>query len=169
MPRIGVQVSDVTSLEDAEERPTGISEDAADEPATDRWRRAMTRRDRPHAEGVFSADDSPDLPCGWTRRAASDDYVALGRDVGEDYLVCAERTGDGIWDLYAVQSVEAHSYRYPLGGAPTRDRAVRRLIDCAERINAALDEVGLDGHLCLADVLADVCPYETEQLTHMVQ
>ena len=166
MTRIGVHWAGVTSLEHAEETSAEVS---ADEPATERWRRAMTRRDRPSVEGVYSAPDSPDLPCGWTRRAASDDRIAFGRDAGEDYLVCAERTDDGVWNLYASQSVETQSYRHGLGGAPTRDRAVRRLIDCTERINAALDDVGLDGHVCLADVLDDVCPYETGKLAHMVQ
>lgn len=168
MIRIVVHSADVTSLEDAEEGTAG-EEAPADEPATERWRRAMTRRDRPNAEWAYSALDPPDLPCGWTRRAAGDDRVAFGRDAGEDYVVCAERTDDGVWNLYVTQSVETESYRYELGGATTREGAVRRLIDSMERINVALDEVGLDGHVCLANVLDDVCPYETGRLAHMVQ
>jgi hypothetical protein len=168
MIRIGVHRAGVTSLEHAEER-SAEAKVSADEPATERWRRAMTRRDRPTVGGLYSAPDPPDLPCSWTRRAASDDRVAFSRGAGEDYVVCAERTDEGVWNLYATQSVETESYRFVLGGAATRDRAVRRLIDCTERINAALDDVGLDGHVCLADVLGDVCSYETERLAHVVQ
>ncbi|NHN46917.1 hypothetical protein G9464_04810 [Halostella sp. JP-L12] len=150
------------SIDRLRERP-----DDAD-PGSDRWRRAMARRDRATVEAVYSAADQPDLPCGWSARPGGDG-IGFARHAGERYVVSAERTPDGVWCLRAEQSADEQTYGIEVGGAPTRERALRGLFECMERINAALDDVGLDGHVCLADVLDGVCRYEAGRLAHIVQ
>jgi len=135
---------------------------------TDRWRRAMTRRDRPGDPDRPAANaDSPDLPAGWCQRRNDDGTVAFVREGGEIRL-SATRENDA-WRVTGHQRTGEAQHDCSIGGAPTRAEAVRCLFDAMERINAAMADSDWNARICLVEAVDGVCRRDAGMTEHLVR
>ncbi|WP_121820596.1 hypothetical protein [Halostella salina] len=134
----------------------------------ERWRRAMTRRDRPAGPGALvGVPDAPDLPSGWCRREGSEDEVVFVREGGQ--LRVSARPEGNAWRIYGRQRSGEAEHVTAVGGVSTREEALRCLVDAMERINDTLATADWDGRICLTDAVDGVCEHDASAIDHLVQ
>jgi len=171
MAGMGERTSNVKPTEDAtigEKRRRDSEQVQAADSETNRWRRAMTRRDRPDDAGeVTVSPDAPYLPSGWCRRRDDTDEVAFVREGGEMRLSATRE--NGAWRLTGTQRSGEAEHDCRIGGAPTRAEALRCLFDAMERINDRLSDADWGARICLDSAVQDTCKYDAEATDHLVR
>lgn len=163
---MGVPPNTVKPTDDEVMRPR---QPGQQRPSDDRWRRAMTRRDRPaDAERVIGDIDAFDLPSSWCRCTATNDEFEFVRE-GRGLRLIAKVGDGGNWRVSARQRTGETEHQWCVGGAATRAEALRCLYDAMERINAALAETDWNGRICVSEVLDGVCDRDPATVDHIVQ